>query len=128
MMKVDSFSGSHPAILPARGVAAVAADLRGRKPDYYDTWVMKAQPGAREIYGMGIDAPSAGGPGTAHRLRKLSEAGLVRLHLVRARPHDSAYPIDFVVVRRAKPVPKGFPAITVERMQVMNSASKVGGQ
>lgn len=111
-MRTDEYGAGivAPSAISLNSVGDVADMIRARSPEFYDAWVQAAQPGARLIYGMGIDAPSASGRGVAGRLRALSEAGLVRLHLVRAR-RDGEFPIDFLVVRRAKPVPKGFPVL-----------------
>lgn len=133
-MKVDAFdvlsaatlrdAGGHSAILSS--IADLADQVRALPVDHFDRWVMAAQPGARIVYGIGLDAPSASGAGIARRMMKLCDAGLVRLHLVRVRS-DAGYPIDFIAVRRAKPVPKGFPNLPVVA-PVMNKVGTVGGK
>jgi hypothetical protein len=126
MMKVDAFAaGSHPAI--SMSVADLADQVKSHPPSHFDRWVAAAQPGACIVYGIGLDAPSAAGPGVARRMMKLHDAGLVRLHLVRAR-RDGAFPIDFIAVRRAKPVPKGFPELPREVVPGAGKITKVGGK
>jgi hypothetical protein len=136
MMKVDAFAtlsdsalrdggGAHPDI--SMSVADLADQVKRLPPSHFDKWVATAQPGSRVIYGIGLDAPSAAGAGVARRMMKLHDAGLVRLHLVRAR-RDGSYPIDFIAVRRAKPVPKGFPELPREPYSGAGRTTNVAGK
>jgi len=84
----DKLRVSGSGAIALRSVAAMALHLRETMTaEMFDAWTETAQPGARQIYGVGIDAHSASCPGVAKRMRELSDAGLVRLHLVRARKH-----------------------------------------
>ena len=125
----DKLRVSGSGAIALRSVAAMALHLRETMAaEMFDAWAATAQPGAMQIYGMGIDAHSASGPGVAVRMRELSEAGLVVLHLLRARPGERDYPIDFIVVRSKKPVPKGFPELPSTIAPMFNRVGKVGGK
>jgi hypothetical protein len=125
MMKVDAFAAGHPAIAIS-SAADLADQVKALPVTHFDAWVQAAQPGARIVYGIGTDAPSASGPGIARRMMKLHDAGLVRLHLVRSR-RDGSFPIDFIAVRRAKPVPKGFPELPRPIVPGAGKITTVGG-
>ena len=124
-MKTDDFAVHHAIAL--QSVGGTADHLRSLTPDYFDAWVATAQPGARVIYGMGIDAHSASGRDVPRRLMRLYEAGLVILHQKRSRI-DGQYPIDFIAVRRAKPVPKGFPVLPREPYSGAGRTTNVAGK
>ena len=126
-MRSDDGGSAINAAIALRSVAGTAEQIRALTVADFDAWVQAAQPGARRIYGMGIDAHSASGRDVPKRLMALYEAGLVILHQKRARI-DAGYPIDFIVVRRAKPVPKGFPELPSMIAPMMNKVGKVGGK
>lgn len=101
----------HPATM-ARSVAEMAEHVRTHfGPARYDDWVAKAQPGAQQIYGVGVNANTAAGPGVAARMRELSAAGLVTFKQHRHADRPADYRYDYVAVRTGKPLPKGFPAL-----------------
>lgn len=111
-----------------RSVADMAEHVRTHfGPARYDDWVAKAQPGAQQIYGVGVNANTAAGPGVAARMRELSAAGLVtfKQHKHADRPADYRY--DYVAVRTGKPVPKGFPALPVPVAPGAGKVTVVGG-
>jgi hypothetical protein len=117
----------HPATM-ARSVAEMAEHVRTHfGVDRFDAWVQSAQPGARQIYGVGIHAASAAGPGVARRMRALSEVGLVRLHNPRVR-RDPDYPFDFIAVRTSKPVPKSFPLLAGAASDDQRAAARAEGK
>jgi hypothetical protein len=88
-----------------------------------DAWVATAQPGARVIYGTGTDVHSGSAEDVPHRLRKLYEAGLVRLHVMRRAGQQGVF--DYLAVRCGKPVPKGYPKLPVPKVHYVD---KVGGR
>lgn len=127
-MRVSEFAvgTEHPAIA-LRSVAEMAEHLRDHfSVDRFDVWVQTAQPGARQIYGVGVHAASAAGPGVARRMRALCEVGLVRLHNVRVRK-DATYPFDFIAVRTKRPVPKGFPSLVAAASDDQRARARESG-
>ena len=107
--------GVHPAIA-LRSTADMAQHLVAHfGVARFDAWVASpdTQPGARQIYGCGLNVATGCGPGVARRLRALADAGLVCLFAPRRvrADGDRNHPFDFIAVRTAKPVPKGFPCL-----------------
>ena len=128
MRSDDGGPAIHAAIAPDTKRAAFAEQIRSVDPAHFDAWVQSAQPGARVIYGMGIDARSGSAPGVAKRMRALGEVNLVRLHYLRVRKDDRQFPFDFIAVRTRKPVPKGFPLLGAAASDDQRAAARGAGK
>lgn len=74
-----------------------------------DEWLRVAQPGARQLYGVGSHASTACGEGVPELMRHAAAAGVVQLLQRRRCAEDCAagYPFDYLAVRTAKPWPAG---------------------
>ncbi len=100
---------------PTRTSTAAMVDrFRARwSVDDFDGWVAAAQPGATRVYGFGVSASTAAGPGVAARMRELADHGLVVTLQRRAVRPDGCldYPFDYLVSRTTRPCPKRFPAL-----------------
>ena len=116
----------HPAVQP-RSVADMAEHLRTHfGVARFDEWIIKAQPGARQIYGVGVFVAGACAPGVARRMRDLYDAGLITMCQRRARA-DVGFEFDYIAIRTKKPVPKGFPNLKAA-VQQFSAVRRVGGK
>lgn len=99
--------------------------FRNKTPADFDAWVVKAQPRAQMLYGVGFCAVQAAPAGVALRMRMLADAGLV-ITTTQRQPKRAGGQLQYLAIRTARPVPAGFPRLPVPRDIVL--AARAAGK